>query len=84
MGCQDLLEAVPGRGRVTNVSPVPGSLSEGKSLKVRAGLSGRNANGKTNKADELSCKCLTGEIICLFVNMFVLKCQGRTLWNFYT
>ncbi|XP_062290197.1 serine/threonine-protein kinase N2 [Scomber scombrus] len=54
MGCQDLLEAVPGRGRVTSLSPAPGSLSDGRSLKVRAGLSGRGANGKTTKADELS------------------------------
>ncbi|XP_040915402.1 serine/threonine-protein kinase N2 [Toxotes jaculatrix] len=54
MGCQDLLESVPGRSRVTSVSPVPGSFSDGKSLKVRAGLSGRSANGKTTKADDLS------------------------------
>uniref|UniRef100_A0A7N6FKQ6 protein kinase C n=1 Tax=Anabas testudineus TaxID=64144 RepID=A0A7N6FKQ6_ANATE len=47
MGCQDLLESVPGRSRVTSVSASPGSLSEGKSLKVRAGLSGRSTNGKT-------------------------------------
>ncbi|XP_042365386.1 serine/threonine-protein kinase N2 [Plectropomus leopardus] len=47
MGCQDLLESVPGRGRVP-------SDSDGKSLKVRAGLSGRSTNGKTTKADELS------------------------------
>lgn len=56
MGCQDLLECVPGRGRVTSVSATPGSISDGKSLKVRAGLSGRSANGKTTKADDLSCK----------------------------
>uniref|UniRef100_A0A3B5AT47 protein kinase C n=1 Tax=Stegastes partitus TaxID=144197 RepID=A0A3B5AT47_9TELE len=54
MGCQDLLESVPGRGRLTSVSTTPGSLSEGKSLKVRAGLSGRSASGKSTKADELS------------------------------
>ncbi|XP_023253640.1 serine/threonine-protein kinase N2-like isoform X1 [Seriola lalandi dorsalis] len=53
MGCQDLLESVPGRGRVTSPA-TPGNLSDGKSLKVRAGLSGRSANGKTTKADELS------------------------------
>uniref|UniRef100_A0A3B4VC49 Protein kinase N3 n=1 Tax=Seriola dumerili TaxID=41447 RepID=A0A3B4VC49_SERDU len=53
MGCQDLLESVPGRGRVTSPA-TPGNLSDGKSLKVRAGLSGRSANGKTPKADELS------------------------------
>uniref|UniRef100_A0A7N6FFK2 protein kinase C n=1 Tax=Anabas testudineus TaxID=64144 RepID=A0A7N6FFK2_ANATE len=54
MGCQDLLESVPGRSRVTSVSASPGSLSEGKSLKVRAGLSGRSTNGKTSKSDDLS------------------------------
>ncbi|XP_069369418.1 serine/threonine-protein kinase N2 [Paralichthys olivaceus] len=54
MGCQDLLESVPGRGRVTSVPPGSGSVSDGKSLKVRAGLSGRSANGKTTKADDLS------------------------------
>ncbi|XP_070706256.1 serine/threonine-protein kinase N2 [Pempheris klunzingeri] len=51
MGCQDLLESVPGRGRVTSISATPGSVSEGKSLKVRAGLSGRGSN---SKAGELS------------------------------
>ncbi|XP_035463280.2 serine/threonine-protein kinase N2 [Scophthalmus maximus] len=54
MGCQDLLESVPGRGRVTGVPLTPGSLSEGKSLKARAGLSGRSANGKTTKSEDLS------------------------------
>ncbi|XP_034457401.1 serine/threonine-protein kinase N2 isoform X2 [Hippoglossus hippoglossus] len=54
MGCQDLLEAVPGRSRVTSIPSASGSVSDGKSLKVRAGLSGRSANGKTTKADELS------------------------------
>ncbi|XP_059213988.1 serine/threonine-protein kinase N2 [Centropristis striata] len=54
MGCQDLLECVPGRSRVTGVSAAPVSLSEGKSLKVRAGLSGRSGSGKTTKADDLS------------------------------
>lgn len=56
MGCQDLLEFVPGRGRVTSASTTPGGFSEGKSLKVRAGLSGRSANGKTTKTDDLSCE----------------------------
>uniref|UniRef100_A0A3Q3G3H1 protein kinase C n=1 Tax=Labrus bergylta TaxID=56723 RepID=A0A3Q3G3H1_9LABR len=39
-GCQSLLESVPGRGRVTSVSANPGHVSDGKSLKVRSGLSG--------------------------------------------
>lgn len=50
MGCQDLLESVP--GRVTSFLAPHVTLSEAKSLKVR----GRSANGKTTKADELSCK----------------------------
>ncbi|KAL3042097.1 hypothetical protein OYC64_020113 [Pagothenia borchgrevinki] len=54
MGCQDLLECVPGRDRGTSTSSSSGSLSEGKSVKVKAGLSGRSANGKTTKTEELS------------------------------
>ena len=53
-GCQDLLDSVLGHGQVTNVWATPGSLSDGKSLKVRTGLSG--CSGKTSKADDLSCK----------------------------
>ncbi|CAL1568134.1 unnamed protein product [Knipowitschia caucasica] len=53
MGCQDLLESVPGRSRVTSVAAA-GFMSDGKSLKMRAGLSGRSTNGKTNKAEESS------------------------------
>lgn len=68
MGCQDLLESVPGRGRVTSVSTTPVSLSDAKSLKVRAGLSGRSANGKTTKADDLSCKStLQLTLFCLAI-----------------
>uniref|UniRef100_A0A671YFJ0 protein kinase C n=1 Tax=Sparus aurata TaxID=8175 RepID=A0A671YFJ0_SPAAU len=55
-GCQDLLESVPDRGLMASVSASSGSFSDGKSLKVRSGLSGRSANGKTTKADDLSCK----------------------------
>ncbi|XP_075935547.1 serine/threonine-protein kinase N2 [Anarhichas minor] len=54
MGCQDLLESVPGRGRVTSIPVTSVSLSDGKSVKVRAGLSGRSASAKTTKADDLS------------------------------
>uniref|UniRef100_A0A672KZE4 protein kinase C n=1 Tax=Sinocyclocheilus grahami TaxID=75366 RepID=A0A672KZE4_SINGR len=55
MGCQDLLESVPGRCRVSNMSSAPGSPSESKSLRMRTGLSTRSTNGKTTKTDELSC-----------------------------
>lgn len=60
MGCQDLLESVPGRCRVSNMSSAPGSPSESKSLRMRAGLSTRSTNGKTTKTDELSCESLSG------------------------
>nr|XP_046230833.1 serine/threonine-protein kinase N2 isoform X2 [Scatophagus argus] len=72
-GCQDLLESVPGRGRVTSVSTTPGSLSDGKSLKVRAGLSGRSANGKM-KADDLSSEV---SVVLKVDNRIV----GRTHWR---
>lgn len=55
MGCQDLLESVPGR---TPATPTPAGTSEGKSMKVRPGLSGRGANGRMAKTDELSSECL--------------------------
>lgn len=51
MGCQDLLESVPGRGRVTGVPATSVSLS----AKGRAGQSGRSASAKMSKADDLSC-----------------------------
>ncbi|XP_054467970.1 serine/threonine-protein kinase N2 [Anoplopoma fimbria] len=54
MGCQDLMESVPGRGRVTSVAAPAVGFSDGKSVKVRAGLSGRSASAKSTKADDLS------------------------------
>lgn len=54
MGCQDLLESVPGYGTEKASYTTPGSLSDGKSLRVRGGLSGSSTNGKTAKADILS------------------------------
>uniref|UniRef100_UPI0037E87A1A serine/threonine-protein kinase N2 n=1 Tax=Semicossyphus pulcher TaxID=241346 RepID=UPI0037E87A1A len=71
MGCQDLLESVPGRGRVTSVSATP---SDGKSLKVRSGLSGRSANGKTTKTDELSSE------VCVVLKVDS-RIAGRTHWR---
>lgn len=41
MGCQDLLESVPGRSCVTSVSTTSGSISDMKSLKVRTGRSAK-------------------------------------------
>lgn len=65
-GCQDLMESVPGRSRVA-------SASDGKSLKVR-GLSGRSANGKTSKTDDLSSEAG----VVLKVDSRIV---GRTHWR---
>ncbi|XP_041098686.1 serine/threonine-protein kinase N2 isoform X2 [Polyodon spathula] len=52
MGCQDLLESVPGRCRVTSLSLPSGSPGDAKSsLKARIGRSG---SGRHLKTDELS------------------------------
>lgn len=74
MGCQDLLESVPGRCRVSNMSSAPGSPSESKSLRMRAGLSTRSTNGKTTKTDELS-----SEISAVL--KVDNKIVGRTHWR---
>ncbi|XP_070781351.1 serine/threonine-protein kinase N2 [Enoplosus armatus] len=73
-GCQDLLESVPGRSLATSGSASPASLSDGKPLKARAGLSGRGANGKTAKADELSSEI---SVVLKVDNRLV----GRTHWR---
>ncbi|XP_026866068.2 serine/threonine-protein kinase N2 isoform X1 [Electrophorus electricus] len=74
MGCQDLLEAVPGRCRVSCPSSTPGSPSEAKSLRMRTGLSTRSANGKTAKGDELSAEI---SAVLKVDNRMV----GRTHWR---
>ncbi|XP_051749226.1 serine/threonine-protein kinase N2 isoform X2 [Ctenopharyngodon idella] len=74
MGCQDLLESVPGRCRVTNMSSAPGSPSESKSLRMKTGLSTRSTNGKTTKTDELS-----SEISAVL--KVDNKIVGRTHWR---
>lgn len=88
MGCQDLLESVPGRGRLTGASAAPGNTSEGKSLKVKAGLSGRSTNGKPTKSDELSCKWKPNTAIPFYSlcvgkeNVVALSLNYNvTLWN---
>ena len=58
MGCQELLEIIPGRSHQSNVGGPPGSPAEGRSVKLRAGFSGRGANGKSARTDELSCEPL--------------------------
>uniref|UniRef100_A0A671QZZ6 protein kinase C n=1 Tax=Sinocyclocheilus anshuiensis TaxID=1608454 RepID=A0A671QZZ6_9TELE len=74
MGCQDLLESVPGRCWVSNMSAAPGSPSESKSLRMRTGLSTRSTNGKTTKTDELS-----SEISAVL--KVDNKIVGRTHWR---
>uniref|UniRef100_A0AAQ4R4X8 protein kinase C n=1 Tax=Gasterosteus aculeatus aculeatus TaxID=481459 RepID=A0AAQ4R4X8_GASAC len=74
MGCQDLLESVPGRGRVTGVPATSVSLSEGKSAKGRAGQSGRSASAKMSKADDLSSEI---RAVLKVDNRIV----GRTQWR---
>uniref|UniRef100_A0A8C1J601 protein kinase C n=1 Tax=Cyprinus carpio TaxID=7962 RepID=A0A8C1J601_CYPCA len=74
MGCQDLLESVPGRCRISNMSSAPGSPSESKSLRMRPGLSTRSTNGKTTKTDELS---LEISAVLKVDNKIV----GRTHWR---
>nr|XP_015222667.1 PREDICTED: serine/threonine-protein kinase N3 [Lepisosteus oculatus]XP_015222668.1 PREDICTED: serine/threonine-protein kinase N3 [Lepisosteus oculatus] len=73
MGCQDLLESVPGRCRVSGVSAAPGSPSEAKSLKVRAGISGRGTSSRL-KTDELSADISA-------VLKLDNKMVGRTNWR---
>uniref|UniRef100_A0AAX7TX50 protein kinase C n=1 Tax=Astatotilapia calliptera TaxID=8154 RepID=A0AAX7TX50_ASTCA len=70
MGCQDLLESVPGRSCVTSVSTTSGSISDMKSLKVRTGRS---------FSDCICFLCFSAEISA------VLKVDnrvvGRTQWR---
>ncbi|KFQ99367.1 Serine/threonine-protein kinase N2, partial [Opisthocomus hoazin] len=55
MGCQDLLENVPGRSRMTSSSPICGSPSDLRSLtrtRVGLGIHGRNVAGKYLRNEE--------------------------------
>ncbi|KAI5089271.1 serine/threonine-protein kinase N2 isoform X1 [Silurus meridionalis] len=74
MGCQDLLESVPGRCRVACASSSPSSPSEAKSLRMRTGLSTRSTNGKMTKTDEL---CTEISAVLKVDNRMV----GRTHWR---
>ncbi|XP_018587231.2 serine/threonine-protein kinase N2-like [Scleropages formosus] len=73
LGCQDLLDLVPGRCRVTTVSTAPGSPSDTKSLKMLTGLSSRSINSKF-KTDELSTEISA-------VLKLDNKMVGRTNWR---
>uniref|UniRef100_A0A8C9TLZ5 protein kinase C n=1 Tax=Scleropages formosus TaxID=113540 RepID=A0A8C9TLZ5_SCLFO len=74
IGCQDLLESMPGRCRETSISMTPGTPAEGRSLRVRAGLSGRGGGGKTSKMDEF---CMEVSGVLKLDNHMV----GRTQWR---
>lgn len=68
MGCQNLLESVPGRSRVSSLASR--TFSEGKSLKLKS--SGRSVNGRTSKSEDLSCRSSSpsaraGLVLVLFV-----------------
>ncbi|NXO50016.1 PKN2 kinase, partial [Aramus guarauna] len=55
MGCQDLLENVPGRSRMTSSSPICGSPSDMRSLsraRVGLGIHGRSVAGKYLRNEE--------------------------------
>ncbi|NXP03044.1 PKN2 kinase, partial [Thinocorus orbignyianus] len=55
MGCQDLLENVPGRSRMTSSSPIGGSPSDLRSLsrtRVGLGIHGRGVTGKYLRNEE--------------------------------
>ncbi|NWI95658.1 PKN2 kinase, partial [Pitta sordida] len=55
MGCQDLLENVPGRSRMTSSSPISGSPSDLRSLsrtRVGLGIHGRGVAGKYLRNEE--------------------------------
>ncbi|RXM94683.1 Serine/threonine-protein kinase N2 [Acipenser ruthenus] len=72
MGCQDLLETVPGRCRVTSLSLTSGSPGDAKSsLKARIGRSG---SGRHLKTDELSVEISA-------VLKLDNKTVGRTQWK---
>ncbi|XP_033850870.3 serine/threonine-protein kinase N2-like isoform X1 [Acipenser ruthenus] len=72
MGCQDLLETVPGRCRVTSLSLTSGSPGDAKSsLKARIG---RGGSGRHLKTDELSVEISA-------VLKLDNKTVGRTQWK---
>ncbi|KAL4660325.1 serine/threonine-protein kinase N2-like [Arapaima gigas] len=73
LGCQDLLESVPGRCRVTSASTMTGGPSDSKSLKMLTGLSGRSINSKL-KTDDLSTEISA-------VLKLDNKMVGRTNWR---
>uniref|UniRef100_A0A8C9V4K0 protein kinase C n=1 Tax=Scleropages formosus TaxID=113540 RepID=A0A8C9V4K0_SCLFO len=65
IGCQDLLESMPGRCRETSISMTPGTPAEGRSLRVRAGQS----------------KCLSSTVEVSGVLKLDNHMVGRTQWR---
>ncbi|XP_021269998.1 serine/threonine-protein kinase N3 isoform X2 [Numida meleagris] len=77
MGCQDLLENVPGRSRVAGSSPVCGSPSDLRSFsrtRVGLGIHGRGVAGKSLRNEELCNEVLA----VLKVDNIVV---GQTNWG---
>uniref|UniRef100_A0A668AUK3 protein kinase C n=1 Tax=Myripristis murdjan TaxID=586833 RepID=A0A668AUK3_9TELE len=71
MGCQDLLESVPGRCLVASTSAIPGSFIDGKFPKRRAGLSGRSTSCKT--------KCCWSYSECLCFHWLLFFCLSAEI-----
>ncbi|XP_068770778.1 serine/threonine-protein kinase N3 isoform X4 [Struthio camelus] len=77
MGCQNLLENVPGRSRMASSSPVCGSPSDLKSLtrtRVGLGIHGRSVAGKYLRNEELCSEVLA-------VLKVDNKVVGQTNWG---
>uniref|UniRef100_A0A8C0VWW5 protein kinase C n=1 Tax=Cyanistes caeruleus TaxID=156563 RepID=A0A8C0VWW5_CYACU len=78
MGCQDLLENVPGRSRMTSSSPICGSPSDLRSLsrtRVGLGIHGRGVAGKYRNEEPCS------EYRVLAVLKVDNKVVGQTNWG---
>ncbi|XP_068012157.1 serine/threonine-protein kinase N3 [Melanerpes formicivorus] len=77
MGCQDLLEHVPGRSRVAGTSPLcgsPGDLRSFSRARVGLGIPGRSAAGKYLRSEEPSNEVLA-------VLKVDNKVVGQTNWG---
>ncbi|NXH12057.1 PKN2 kinase, partial [Bucco capensis] len=77
MGCQDLLETVPGRSRMTGGSPICGSPSDLRSFsraRVGLGIPGRSGAGKYLRSEEPSNEVLA-------VLKVDNKVVGQTNWG---
>uniref|UniRef100_A0A8C9EVR9 Serine/threonine-protein kinase N3 n=1 Tax=Pavo cristatus TaxID=9049 RepID=A0A8C9EVR9_PAVCR len=83
MGCQDLLENVPGRSRMAGSSPVCGSPSDLKSFsltRVGLGIHGRSVAGKYLRNEEL-CSEYEAPYEVLAVLKVDNKVVGQTNWG---